>query len=150
MEEDISAAYERFLSMSHLRDTKQRRLIFETFMEREEHFTAEGLYHLLQKVLPQIGQATIYRTLKLLCENGFARELNLQLQGTQGLHSQSCYFEPLSSAHHDHLVCTECNRHFEFRNEELEELQIKIAAEHNFQLNSHTHVLYGKCHNCNS
>ncbi|WGK68659.1 transcriptional repressor [Candidatus Haliotispira prima] len=148
MKESTVTAYDRFLSMNGLRDTKQRRLIFETFMEQNEHLTAEALYHILQKDLPQIGQATVYRTLKLLCENGFAHELSLH---SHGGHAQSSYFEPtLAREHHDHLVCTQCGRHLEFHNEVLETLQEKIAEEYSFELTSHTHVLYGKCKNCHS
>ena len=152
MEETINAAYHRFLSINKLRDTKQRSLIFATFMQQNRHLTAEELYHILQQKLPQIGQATVYRTLKLLCENGFAIELSLRgAQNVQNPHAQSSYFEPfLARKHHDHLVCTECGKYFEFYNEELETLQDKIAEKYNFQLESHTHVLYGKCSNCRS
>ena len=154
MEETINAAYHRFLSINKLRDTKQRSLIFATFMQQDRHLTAEGLYHILQQKLPQIGQATVYRTLKLLCENGFARELSLRAYGSQNAqnsHAQSSYFEPFYALkHHDHLVCTECGKYFEFYNEELETLQDKIAEKYCFQLESHTHVLYGKCSDCRS
>ncbi len=149
MKETTTISYHRFLSMNQLRDTKQRRLIFETFMEQDKHLTAEGLYHILQKDLPQIGQATVYRTLKLLCENDLASELSLGSPSSQGAHSQSSYFEPMRShAHHDHLVCTRCGKYFEFHNEELEALQVKIAEENAFKLISHTHVLYGICKKC--
>ncbi len=149
MKDKTAAAYNRFLCMNQLRDTKQRRLIFQTFMEQDKHLTAEGLYHMLKKELPQIGQATVYRTLKLLCNNGFAQELNLRSQGSPGIHTQSSYFEPSRHCeHHDHLICTECGQYFEFHNEELEALQLRIATEHGFTLKSHTLVLYGQCNQC--
>ena len=150
MKDNTATSYTHFLAINKLRDTKQRRLIFETFMEQEEHQTAEGLYQLLQKKLPQIGQATVYRTLKLLCENGLAFELNLRsTQGPSGGHALSSYFEPMHvSNHHDHLVCTVCGHHFEFHNQELEDLQETIAKEKIFVLTHHTHILYGKCKEC--
>ncbi len=150
MKENTVKSYHHFLVINQLRDTKQRRLIFETFMEQEQHYTAEGLYNILQKKLPQIGQATVYRTLKLLCENGLAFELNLRsTQGSSSGHALSSYFEPMQvSNHHDHLVCTVCSQHFEFHNQELEDLQEKIAEKKNFVLTHHTHILYGTCEKC--
>ena len=149
MEETMLAAYNRFLSINRLRDTKQRRLIFETFMEQDKHLTAEGLYHTLQKDSPHIGQATVYRTLRLLCESGLAHEINMRSQDLQGLNGQSSYFEPvLFRRHHDHLVCTGCGIYLEFSDEELENLQEQIATRHNFQMNSHSHILYGLCQDC--
>lgn len=142
MHQDILVSYKSFLALNKLKNTKQRRLIFETFMSQEEHLTAEDLYLELQQECPQIGQSTVYRTLKLMCDTGFAHRLGGYLQ------SQSSYFEPVAQEHHDHLVCLVCGGHFDFRSDPLEKIQEEIARERGFKISHHTHILYGECESC--
>ena len=50
--------------------------------------------------------------------------------------------------HHDHLVCIRCNKVFEFKNDSIEELQLKVAKEHNFVITNHKLDIYGLCAKC--
>lgn len=129
-----------FLSSRGLKNTPQRRLIVETFLETTEHVTTEGLYALVRAIDPKVGQATVYRTLRLLCEAGIARELHFG----DGMAS----YEPAEGDHHDHLICTSCGKNLEVLDETIEELQVKLAAEHGFTLTSHRMYLYGICSEC--
>lgn len=129
-----------FLSSRGLKNTPQRRLIVETFLETTEHVTTEGLYALVRAIDPKVGQATVYRTLRLLCEAGIARELHFG----DGMAS----YEPAKGDHHDHLICTSCGKNLEVLDETIEELQVKLAAEHGFTLTSHRMYLYGICSEC--
>ncbi|GKT29107.1 Ferric-uptake regulator like protein [Aduncisulcus paluster] len=56
--------------------TPQRKVIVETFLETEGHFSAEDLLVLVQKRAPEVGQATVYRALKLLVDSGLAESLD--------------------------------------------------------------------------
>src|SRR3989440_11526926 len=58
-----------------LKRTAQRDLILDVFLRTEKHLSSEDLYRLVQKEDPNIGQTTVYRTLKLLTEAGLAREV---------------------------------------------------------------------------
>lgn len=129
-----------FLSSRGLKNTPQRRLIVETFLETTEHVTTEDLYALVRAIDPKVGQATVYRTLRLLCEAGIARELHFG----DGMAS----YEPAEGDHHDHLICTSCGKNLEVLDETIEELQVKLAAEHGFTLTSHRMYLYGICSEC--
>ena len=60
------------LAKHQLKLTRQRELILTAFL-RQEHVTAETMYHQLAKKDPHLGLATIYRTLNLFCEAGIAR-----------------------------------------------------------------------------
>ena len=51
-------------------------------------------------------------------------------------------------AHHDHMVCMSCGRVTEFFSPEIEELQNKIAEQHNFRIREHSLYLYGECKDC--
>ncbi|MBU4380563.1 MAG: transcriptional repressor, partial [Proteobacteria bacterium] len=61
-----------FMRSNSLSLTPQRKAIVETFLESEGHFSAEQLYERVGRRMSDIGQATVYRTLKLLVDSGLA------------------------------------------------------------------------------
>ena len=61
-----------YLSKQRLKITPQRKTILEVFLNEEGHLSSEELYNLVRKKDSSIGQATVYRTLKLLAESGSA------------------------------------------------------------------------------
>ncbi len=52
------------------RETRQRRLVYETVMKRWDHPSAEEIYKDVRKEDERISKATVYRNLKLLSESG--------------------------------------------------------------------------------
>ncbi|OQB54833.1 MAG: Ferric uptake regulation protein [Deltaproteobacteria bacterium ADurb.Bin151] len=131
----------KYLSRHNLRDTPQRELILDTFLKREEHISAEQLYDIIKKRDPSIGQATVYRNLKLLSEAGLAREVDF---GDGVLRYEHNYNHP----HHDHLICRSCGKTVEVVDAVIEELQKRIAEQYGFELTDHKMYLYGNCGNC--
>ena len=99
-----------------LRKTAQRELILDIFLRTEEHLSSEDLYWLVHKKYPDIGQTTVYRTLKLLTEAGLAREVRLG-------DGRTYYEHHFEQEHHDHMICTECGKVIEFFSAELEAMQ---------------------------
>lgn len=129
------------LSDKGLKMTPQRRVILEAFLDVKGHLSAEELYDRIRQDNPAIGQATVYRAVKLLAEAGIARKVDFG----DGV----ARYEPrYGISHHDHIVCEKCRRHVEFVDHEIEKLQEKQAAAHGFRLTSHRMVLYGVCPDC--
>jgi Fur family transcriptional regulator, ferric uptake regulator len=124
-----------------LKRTAQRDLILDIFLRTEAHLSSEGLYRLVQKEDPTIGQTTVYRTLKLLSEAGLAREVRF---GDGRTHYEHNY----KHKHHDHMICSECGRIIEFFSAELEALQDTMAAKHRFQITQHLLRIIGICAEC--
>ena len=120
--------------------TRQRLLIAQIFFDpacRHEHPTVEELYQRVRSADDTIGQATVYRTLKLFVSCGLA--------SPRRLHLEQVRYEPeLSGEHHDHLVCTRCEAIIEFHDEILEALQEEIAMRLGFILKDHRLLLYGE------
>ncbi len=127
-----------------LKYTKQRELIFETILTSEKHLNAEELYGIISKKYPEekIGIATVYRTLAFLEEANLVSSISLNNDGKK--------FESNTKDHHDHLICTECNKIIEFVDENIENKQEEIAKKYGFKLNNHTMYLYGICPDCQS
>jgi Fur family ferric uptake transcriptional regulator len=134
-------AFNSFASGKGLRSTRQRDIILDSFLATQQHVSVEELYLKIKATNPGIGNATVYRTLKLFVEAGLAREVLLH-------DGQTRYEHIMAGEHHDHLVCTGCNAIIEFENETIEHLQDEIAARHGFYIKSHKLEIYGLCSKC--
>lgn len=132
-----------YLSRKNLKMTPQRRCILDIFLEEKGHHTSEDLYNIVKKVDKSIGQATVYRTLKLLSESGLAKEVNFGDGVTR-------YEQKYGYSHHDHIICEECGKALAVVDEKIEELQEKLAESHGFVLTHHEMYLYGICADCRS
>ena len=130
-----------FISQKGLKSTRQRDIILEFFLSSDRHMSLEELYLKLRAKHPNIGYATVYRTLKLFAESGIAREIQFG-------DGQTRYEHMMEGEHHDHLVCTRCGTIDEFENETIEKLQAEVAASHGFLIETHKLELYGLCATC--
>jgi len=133
---------QNYLSKNGLRLTNQRKLIAQTFFETEGHLNFEQLYEAVQARDGSVGQATVYRTLKVLVDSGLAH--SSRFGGNSAL-----YESAITDDHHDHLICHECGLIVEFCNDEIESLQHKIAEKHGFAIKDHTMEIYGACQRTN-
>ena len=127
------------LENHQLKFTRQRELILDAFL-KQEHITAEEMYHQLARKDPHLGLATIYRTLNLFCEAGLAQARHF---GTQ-----TQYDNVSHKGHHDHLICTGCGKIVEFENCDIERLQEEVATKNGFTITTHRLELYGLCSRC--
>ena len=134
-------AFNSFAAAKGLRSTRQRDIILDIFLSTHQHISVEELYLKVKSSNPGIGQATVYRTLKLFAESGLAREILLH-------DGQTRYEHVVAGEHHDHLVCTGCNAIIEFEDETNENLQKDIALRHGFFIRSHKLEIYGLCSTC--
>ena len=130
-----------FMSRKGLNTTSQRRVIAEAFFELPGHHSLEEFYQYILGRDPGIGQTTVYRTLKLLCDAGLATEIHF----SDGI-TRSEVARP--DSHHDHIVCLSCGKIVEICDQRIEKLQRELAEKHGFSLNGHVHNLYGLCADC--
>jgi Fur family ferric uptake transcriptional regulator len=131
---------------SHLKDiglkaTGPRLKILDLF-ERSSarHLSAEDVYRLLLAEEVDIGLATVYRVLTQFEQAGILVRHHFE--------SGKAVYELDEGAHHDHMVCMSCGRVTEFFSPEIEELQTRIAEQHNFRIREHSLYLYGECKDC--
>ena len=133
--------FQEFIARKGLKSTRQRDVILDAFLSSERHMSIEELYLKLRARHPNIGYATVYRTLKLFSEAGIAREIQFG-------DGQTRYEHVAEGEHHDHLVCTRCGAITEFRNDTIEQLQDDIAKSYGFIIETHKMELYGQCAKC--
>lgn len=134
----LNARLEAYMQQHRLRSTAQRRLVTDTFFRSEGHISIDDLFQEVRRQDRRVGYATIYRTLKLLKDIGLAHERHFG----DGV---SRYEVAHEDEHHDHLICTVCQRIIEFEDPKIEALQEALARQHGFVLQGHRHELYGTC-----
>ena len=123
------------LRKAGLKVTQPRKLILELLDEAgNKHVTADDIYRVLIQAGQDIGLATVYRVLNQFEAAGLVVKHNFE--GGQA------YYELDSGAHHDHMVCVETGKVIEFSNAEIERLQAEIAAEHGYEIEDHSLVIY--------
>ena len=118
-----------------LKVTQPRKRILDLLEEvGNKHVTADDIYRVLIQAGEDIGLATVYRVLNQFETAGLVVKHNFE--GGQA------YYELDSGMHHDHMVCVETGKVIEFSNQEIERLQAEIAAEHGFDIEDHSLVIY--------
>ncbi len=88
-----------------------------------------------------IGTATVYRTLEVLVRSGLVMERDFG----EGFRR---YESTRDVPHHEHLLCTACNRVTEFRDERLERMTTLLAESNGFLRQRHRLVIEGVCAAC--
>lgn len=136
-------AFHKFIQTEGLKTTRQRNTIVNVFFSLKGHVSVEELLREVKAVNPKIGYATVYRTLHLLVRSGLVEERRFG----DGLARYEGHSEV---EHHDHMICQNCGRIFEFFNPELEALQEKLASDHDFTVHRHRLELYGVCNDVES
>ena len=118
-----------------LRMTGQRRVIAQVLEDSDDHPDAEELHARASNRDPRISLATVYRTVRLFEEQGILEKLKFG--------DGRARYEDAERAHHDHLIDLKSGEVIEFVDEEIEELQEKIARKLGYELCGHRMELYG-------
>lgn len=129
------------LKKKRLKLTDQRQEILNIFLKTDRHLSVEDLYNIVKKKDKNIGQATVFRTLKLLCEADIAKEVDL---GDKTLRYEHKY----GHQHHDHLVCIKCGRFIEAVDTKIEKLQEELCKRFRFLPQRHKMEIFGICKKC--
>ena len=138
--ERLKGRWAEYLRRHGLKTTQQRELIVDQFLRATGHISIEELLLRVRKRNVKVGYATVYRTLKLLTECGIAAPRQFGDGQTRFEVSDEI------AHHHDHLICAKCNLILEFENQEIENLQEKIADSlGGFQVVRHKLELYCLC-----
>jgi len=118
-----------------LRITEQRRVIARVLSEAEDHPDVEALHARASAIDSGISIATVYRTVRLFEDAGILERHDFG--------NGRARYEATTDTHHDHLIDVETGRVIEFMDDEVEDLQRRIAEKLGFRLVDHRMELYG-------
>jgi Fur family transcriptional regulator, ferric uptake regulator len=130
-----------YLEERGLKMTRSRSLVLRAFLRLERHVTAEELFKAARRLDPSVGQATVFRTMKLLVGSGLARET---VSDSGARH----YEHSFRHEHHDHLVCLGCGKVVEFSDPGIEQAQLSVYSAYGFEPGPHRLELSGLCPSC--
>ena len=130
------SAIEVMCTSKGIKLTHQRRIIAKVLSKADDHPDANLVYKRSSKVDPNISMATVYRTMKLF------EDTNIVVVRDFG--DGRSRYEIFSNEHHDHLIDIDSGEVIEFVNDEIEELQHKVAKKLGYNLTGHRLELYGK------
>jgi Fur family ferric uptake transcriptional regulator len=116
--------------------TDNRRLVAKILSDSNDHPDVEEVYKRCSKLNPNIGIATVYRSLKVFEEFNVIAKHDFRNEG------KARYEKVNEDEHHDHLIDISNDKVYEFYNEELEQLKNKIAKDMGFELVDHRLDLY--------
>jgi Fe2+/Zn2+ uptake regulation proteins len=133
-----------------LKVTNQRVLILQVLTnESDKHLTAEEIYQLVKVEYPEIGLATVYRTIQLFLELNLINRINLDdgyvryeigdNEGTVGQYH-----------HHHHLICLKCKKITSFEGELVNNIGQCVPDSYNFDVVDYEVKLYGYCYRCSA
>jgi Fur family ferric uptake transcriptional regulator len=124
--------------------TPQREATVRVLLENEQdHLSAEDVYLLLKEKSPEIGLATVYRTLELLSELKIIHKINFG----DGVARYDLNAEGAERFHH-HLVCIHCGSVDEILEDLLGDVEQKVERDFNFKILDHRLTFHGICHRC--
>lgn len=121
------------------RMTPQRLAILHVLHHSGEHLSPAEVFEQAHSQLPGLTEATVYRTLEFLAENGLARPAHM---GSGHLVYQIARHE------HHHLKCRVCGAEMEVEHAMLQNLYSQLEKESGYRLTDSHLTFFGLCPTC--
>ncbi|HCH66489.1 MAG TPA: transcriptional repressor [Deltaproteobacteria bacterium] len=133
-----------YLKEAGLKSTRQRRALFDCFVDVEGHISLDEMLSRVHVVFPGVGYATVYRTMKLFVQAGIADERQFG--------DGQARYEPIVDEHdhHDHIICRTCGHIFEFEDDEIERLQAAVVEAYGLRIVEHRLDIWADCQSAES
>lgn len=142
MEQEI---FKDMLRKKGLKVTSQRMLVLKLMAERPgQHLAAEEIYDLARQKYPDIGLATVYRTVQVLVDLAIIDKVSLN----DGLARYELGADHGSGHHHHHAICSRCGKIISFKGDLLDTLEQALLDMSGFLVTDHEVKLHGYCREC--
>ncbi len=128
------------LQASGYRLTRQRRLVLQVLQESHEHLDVAAIHNLARMHDPNIGLATVYRTLAMLKDVGLVEEHNLG--------EDHSHYEAVAGNPHYHFTCMVCGRVIEFDAPQVTEVVHALSEREDLVITDVHLFLSGTCAQC--
>lgn len=120
------------------RNTKQKEDILKVIKNTKTHPTMKEIYKLVKEINPTIGQATIYRNINKLTEDGKVVRI---LDPTNEYHYDG------DVSQHSHFICTKCYKIIDIF-DDYQKINKDLEDKYNFKIENKIITYEGRCNNC--
>jgi len=142
---NVISDVEEKLKAGEYKLTSRREHILKVLLEnKDKHLSAEEVYYLVKQKAPDVGLATVYRTLELFLLFDIIHSIDF---GDGRKRYEFCS-SGSDGHHHHHLICTRCGKIIEVNEDLLENLETRVSRKHNFTVENHQLKIFGICEKC--
>jgi len=138
--EIVKEKFTAYLTAKKCRKTPERYAILNLIYTEQRHFDMDSLYDAMNENNFRVSRATLYNTMQLLLDC----KLVLKHQFGQNI---SVYERAYNNDFHHHLICTNCHKIQEYKNENLKSV-IQNEKVRSFTPTRYCLYIYGLCSTC--
>lgn len=136
--EQVKSILDDYLKKKKLRKTLERYYVLKEIYSINGHFEIDDLYERMKNKKYRVSRATLYNNMELFVDAGLVIKHQFGTQSAQ-------YERSYNYRQHDHLICMDCNKVFEFCDPRIIQIQKTTENLLHFKIIHHSLQFSGRC-----